>query len=143
MIELHGRSQDGILIFPTAQDALRTRWLIQCSGSSVTERLLKKGPHKTHNQVKAHFGLAVTMVREKMIEIGWDICGVPPNKQMVHEILTLACGGVGELGETVRLSEMTIEQAMKYFENIRAWAATQLHISIPDPDKDWWKKADK
>jgi len=140
MIQFTGQVVNGCLTFPRNSESLRGRWLSESEGKFVTERLSRSGPAKTTNQVKTHFGLAVTMIQEKMMELGWDICGVAPNKQMVHEILTMACGGVGELGQTVRLSEMTIEQAMKFFENIRAWAATQLQLNIPDPDRDWHSK---
>jgi len=141
MIEFHGiASKDGTLRFPPAQEKLRMHWLIDCSGKSVTERLHVSGRAKSQSQVKTHFGLAVMMIREKMIELGWDICGVAPNKEMIHEILTKACMGVGPLGEIVRLSEQTVDQNIKTFENIRAWAATQLGLNIPNPDKDWRSK---
>jgi len=101
------------------------------------ETLRTEGKAKSWSQVKTHFGLAVEMIRERMDDLGWDICGISPNKEMIHDILTKACGGVGELGETIRLSEMTTTQAAKYFENIRTWAATQLNLNIPDPDPLW------
>jgi hypothetical protein len=100
-------------------------------------RLLRSGPAKTLNQVKAHFGLAVMMIRQQMIDLGWAICGVAPSKDMIHEILIKCCGGVGPLGQTVRLSEQTIDENMKFFENIRDWAATELHLVIPDPDPNY------
>ncbi|NIV68947.1 MAG: hypothetical protein GWN41_02250 [Phycisphaerae bacterium] len=72
-----------------------------------------------------------------MIDKGWSICGIAPNKQMIHEILLKSCGGVGELGQSKRLSEMTTTEAAQFFENIRDWAATQLGIVIPDPNPNW------
>ena len=140
MIEFHGQSLNGTLQFPKVQEELRMRLLTEWSGKSITERLYRSGPQKTSNQVRAHWGLAVTMIRERMIELGCSVCGVAPNKEMIHEILLKACGGVGDLGANLRLSEMTIDQAMKFFENIRDWAATQLHLVIPDPDKNWRTK---
>jgi flavodoxin len=89
------------------------------------------------NQRKAHFGLVVDMIRQQMEELGWDICGVLPNKKMIHEILKKCCGGVGSNGETMGLSEMDTEQASKFFENCRTWAASQLSLNIPDPDPNW------
>jgi len=97
-------------------------------------------PQKSHNQVKAHFGLVVEMIRRRMDELGWDICSVLPNKEMIHEILKKCCGGVGDNGETMGLSEMDVEQAMRFFENCRTWAATQLSLNIPEPDKNWRDK---
>lgn len=142
MIEFHGIvNSSGILQFPKNVEELRMRLLTEYAGKSMTERLFVSGRAKTSNQVRAHFGLAVAMIRDRMIELGWTICGVAPNKEMIHEILTKTCGGVGELGSSVRLSAMTTDQAMKFFENIRDWAATQLHLYIPDPDKNWRTKS--
>lgn len=125
--------------FPPAQEQLRMRWLIDCSGKSVCERLHINGRAKTSNQVKAYFGLAVTMIRQQMIDLGYGIFGAEPSKDMIHEILIKCCGGVGPLGQTVRLSEQTIDQAMRFFENIRDWSASELHLVIPNPDKNWRK----
>jgi len=143
MIQFTGQVINGCLLFPPTQDALRGQWLRDSEGKFVKERLSRSGPAKTLNQVKAHFGLSVAMVRQQMIDLGWSICGIAPNKTMVHEILTKSCGGVGPLGETKRLREMTIDQAMKFFENIRDWSAQELHLVIPEPRKDWKAANDK
>lgn len=84
-----------------------------------------------------HFGLAVERIRHAMYEQGWNIAGVPINKEQVHDILSQRCGGVGTFGEMVRLSEQDPKECSKFFEYIRDWAAKNLHIVIPDPDKDW------
>ena len=137
MIEFHGQVVNGCLILPQSSESLRGRWLNESEGKYVTERLLRRTVHGTLQQGKAHWGLAVTMIRERMIELGWDVCGIAPNKEMIHEILLKACGGVGDLGECLRFHEMSVGQRMQFFENIRAWAATQLQLNIPDPDKNW------
>ena len=87
-----------------------------------------------------HFGLAVEMIRQRMSDDGIAIEGVPPSKDMIHQILTRKCAGVGPLGGTVRLSEMDTKQSAQFFENIRDWAATNLHLVIPDPDTNWKDK---
>ena len=140
MIELHGQVKNGEFVLPLMQLELRKRLLVSMEGKRVVETLRKEGKSKSWSQVKTHFGLAVEMIRERMIDLGWDICGIAPNKQMVHDILTKACGGVGELGATVGLSEMTTTEAAAYFENIRDWAVTQLNLNIPDPDPNWKDK---
>jgi hypothetical protein len=143
MIEFHGIvNSSGILTFPKPVEELRMRLLSEYVGKSMTERLFVSGRAGTSNQQKAHFGLAVAMIRDQMIDQGWTICGVAPNKDMIHEILSRTCGGVGEFGALVRFSKMTVEQRCKFFENIRDWAATQLHLVIPDPDSRWKEKRD-
>ena len=137
-MEFHGRIQEGRLILSDVQEQLRKRWLAGIKeGTSVRETLTKVAPAKTHQQVKAYFGLAVEMIRKRFEDMGVDVCGVCPNKQMIHDILKKACGGVGDMGESLGLSEMTIDQASKFFDNCRAWAATQLQLVIPDPDPNW------
>ena len=95
---------------------------------------------RSERQVGAHFGLVIKMIQDRMEELGWDICGILPNKEMIHDILKKCCGGVGDNGKTLGLSEMDTEQASKFFENCRTWAATQLSLNIPDPDPNWKDK---
>jgi hypothetical protein len=140
MLQLHGHVKNGRLTFQPPNDELYMRWLSDCEDKSVTVRLSRSGPMKTNRQLGAYFGLAVTMIREAMIDKGWSICGVAPNKKMIHEILSKCCGGIGPVGEMKRLSDMTIDEAVKFFENVRDWAAAQLHIYIPDPDPNWKDK---
>ena len=106
----------------------------------ITESITKGGSPKSHEQVKCHFGLVVMLIRQKMIDLGWAICAVAPNANMVHDILKKACGGVGDGGECLGLSEMTTAQASQYFENCRDWAANELQLVIPEPNKDWRRK---
>jgi len=140
MLETIGVAKNGRYVLPPTNDELLTRWLSDCEGHFVKAKWTKVGKPKTAKQVRTHFGLAVAVTRQAMIDKGWAICGVPPNKSMVHEILSKACGGVGPLGENVRLSEMTSDQCVKYFENICDWAATELGAFIPSPDPNWRNK---
>ena len=137
MLETTGIQKDGRYILPPMQQELHARWMADCGTSFIRARWTKVGTSKTEKQVKTHFGLAVERVRQAMIEKGYGICGVPPNKDMVHDILSKACGGVGPLGEHVRLSEMTSEECCRYFENIKDWVSNELHIVIPEPDPNW------
>jgi len=143
-MEFHGTIQSGILTLPPVQKGLRERFLHSLKdGSRVRETLIKEGRPKTHQQVKSHFGLVIETIRQRLHEMGVDVCGVPPCKEQVHEILKKACGGVGDMGETLGLSEMTTAQASQFFENCRVWAATQLSLVIPDPDPNWQAKVKK
>lgn len=137
-MEFHGEIQNGKLILPPLQKNLMERFLSSLkSGTRLRLTLKREGDSKSASQVRAHFGLVVQMVRERLIEMGVDVCGVKPNATMVHDILKMACGGVGDDGETLGLSEMTVGQAAAFFENCRTWAATQLSLDIPEPDKNW------
>ena len=140
MLELIGIAKGGRWILPPNAEQLYTQLLIDSEGKFVKGQFCRVGKNKTHKQCKMHFGLAVAMIRAEMIDKGWAICGVAPNKTMIHEILLKCCGGVGELGSMKRFSEMTTTEAKQFFENIRDWAANELHIVIPDPDQNWKDK---
>lgn len=140
-MEFHYIKQDGKLTLSAIQIELRQQYIDSLkNGALIRETLRREGNVKTHKQCKTQFGLVVEMVRQRLIEMGVDVCGVPVNKDMVYDILKKACFGVGDFGETVGLSEMTTEQASKAFENCRTWAATQLSLNIPDPDVNWREK---
>jgi hypothetical protein len=141
MAEFYPTIKNGVLQYSPVQLGMRERWLRSLKdGAKVKEVLTRQCRMKTHQQVKAHFGLVVELIRQRFIDMGIDVCGIPPNKEMVHAILKKACGGVGDMGETLGLSEMTATQASKFFDNCRMWAATQLSLNIPDPDPNWQSK---
>jgi hypothetical protein len=127
------RSESQIDQFKMWWDNLKDGTMIKCEYKIFR-------PHGTQKQAGAHFGLVIEMIRKRMEELGWDICGVLPNKEMIHEILKKCCGGVGENGGTMNFRDMDAEQRSKFFENCRAWAATQLSLNIPDPDPNWKEK---
>ena len=127
---------------PTPQELLR-RWLHSMDGSPVKGEFTKAASAKSWSQIKMHFGLAVEAIRYEMDRQGWNIAGVSPTKDMVHQILTKCCGGVGTFGEMVRLSEQDTKECSKFFKNIQGWAWENLHLTISDPDKDWRDKEQK
>lgn len=144
MPEFHGIIQNGIMTLPVVQAGLRKQYLTSLKNDSkVKEVLTKEGRTKTHQQVRTHFGLVVEIIRQRLEDMGIDVCGVACNKEMVHDILKKACGGVGDMGETLGLSEMTTTQASKFFDNCRTWCSTQLSLVIPDPDPLWREKKGK
>jgi len=140
MLELIGVAKNGRWILPPNAEQLYTQLLKESEGKFVKGQFNRVGKQKSQKQLGTHFGLAVAMIRQAMIDKGWAVCGIAPNKTMIHEILLKSCGGVGELGATKRLSEMTTTEASKFFENIRDWSAHELHIVIPDPDPNWKDK---
>ena len=142
MLTTTGIAKNGRYKLAPNEDELLTNWLIDCDGKFIRARWEKVGKSRTSKQLKTHFGLAVSKIRQAMIEQGIAVCGVIPNKDMIHEILSLSCGGVGPGGEMKRLSNMTTDEAFHFFENIQDWAATQLHCVIPAPDPQWKDKKD-
>lgn len=137
-MESHGTIKQGKFLLPAVQRRLREQFLAGMKdGQRIKETLTRDGRAGSIQQARAHFGLIVETIRWRFEEMGVDVCGICPNKEMIHEILIKACGGVGDIGETLRFSEMTTTQRSVFFENCRTWAATQLQLDIPDPQKDW------
>jgi hypothetical protein len=138
MPELHGIMDKGVLTFSPIQTELKTRYLVTLKdGVRVKMILTRESRTKTNQQVRVMFGLAVEMIRQRLIDMRVDVCGIPPNKEMVYEIIKRACFGVGDMGETIGLSEMSTTQAWQAFDNVRTWSATQLQLVIPDPNPNW------
>lgn len=137
-MEFHYIKQNGQLTLSATQASLHQQYVAKLKDGMLVKGTFKReGNVKTHKQCKTQFGLVVEMVRLRLEDMGVDVCGIAPNKDMVYDILKKACFGVGDFGETLGLSEMTTEQASKAFENCRTWAATQLSLNIPDPDPNW------
>lgn len=132
--------QDGTEVMPTHLKLYRQQWLGRLkNGIQLRHVVTKVGSPKSHQQVKTHFGLCVLMIRDRMKELGIGVFNCPPSKDMVHEILTRCCMGVGDHGELIRMSsdEMTTARMAQVFENIRDFAASELHLVIPDPNPHW------
>lgn len=140
-MELHGWIEKGELKFPPIQNQLKKQFLATLKdGTAIRETLIREGRAKSWKQVKAIFGVPVEMVRLRLYEMRVDVCGVPVNKEMVYDILKKCCFGVGDMGETLGVSEMTTLQAKQAYSNCQTWAATQLSLVIPDPDPLWAEK---
>jgi hypothetical protein len=141
MLDIIGIAKNGCFkALPNAEE-LYTNWLIECDGKFVRGRFSRVGKPKTDKQLATHFGLCVEKIRQAMIKKKIRVCKVVPNKKMIHEILSMSCGGVGPLGEMKRLSQMTRDEACDFFDNIRTWAeGPPLDCYIPAPDPNWRHK---
>jgi len=145
MLEVVGISSRATLKLTPNEEELRMNWFADCDGKFVRARYSRVGKPKTSQQLKTHFGLAIAKIRQSMEKHGFTICGILPNKTMVHEILSECCGGVGPLGQKKRLSAMTSDEAYQFFENIRDFAAQSKSFPcyIPDPRPDWKEHPDE
>jgi len=111
-------------------------------GCVVRETITQVAKPKSYQQVKAFFGLVVTMAKRKFDEMGIDCMGVPLSEDMVKEVLYRYCAGVGENGRTVRLSKQSMAQACDFFTNCQNWLA-QFGVIVPSPDPAWREKQHK
>jgi hypothetical protein len=131
------------------QAELKRRWILgQKEGAVIRETLEKQTLPKTHQQCKAHFGLALAMIVESFNDNGWDCSmlmnlpeptGVGINKDMLQQFF-YALFPVFDEGKQVTLSKMNTAQASQFFDQIRNFAASQWQIAIPEPDSRWREK---
>lgn len=74
--------------------------------------------------------------------LGHELC-----KQLFNARVIVLCNEHGEIvGEHAIPESTTKLNKLKfgdYCESIRRWAATELHINIPDPDPSWREKDDE
>ena len=104
--------------------------------------------NKTHQQVKAYWGLAMTTIEQAFADNGWDTSyllrldhetGIACDKDLIYEYLCNVCP-VYEQGKRITLSKMSIEQAIKFFDDCRAFASSQWGIYVPEPDPRYKEK---
>lgn len=91
---------------------------------------------KTYQQVKYWWAVPV--------ELCADHCGYTP-AQMNTALLGECFGYVdGPTGHAVpakpSLADLSVEEANHLIDWVLIWAPSQLDVTVPEPDKDWWKK---
>jgi len=108
-------------------------------------------PGKTHQQVKAIFGLALKSIKQEFDDRGWDTSillrsemptGIAVTPTLLKEYLYAVCPIFNDSGDAITLSHKDCDTAKtaKFFSDIQAWVSTQWCILIPDPDPSWKTK---
>ena len=126
------------LRYNAVMQSLLNGFLGSCKPGQLVEIDIKRlRPSKSRQQVKAIWGMIVPATKAALDHAGIDCMGVPLNEEMVKQILYRFCGGVGENGKVISLSQQNVDQASEFFERCRAWLAETFGVQIPDPDKNW------
>jgi hypothetical protein len=141
---------DKELVFAGQQAELRKRYVSSMKdGAVIRESLTKETLPKTHQQCKAHFGLALAMIVESFNDNGWDASmllkldtptGVGINKDLLQCFFYALFPVYDDDHKQITLSKMSTMQASAFFEQIRNFASSQWSIVIPEPDKNWANK---
>ena len=141
------------LTFPPVIAGLRDSMLQSCKpGTVVREKLTPSRPSKSHQQIKALWGLVIEMVKREFDDRGWDLnmllptanvpTGIPVPRDVLKAVFYAACGNVGDQGERKTMSQMNVLEMSRFFENCRDHAARTWGIIVPDPDPNWRDKLD-
>lgn len=140
--------QSGELVLPKQQNVLRESYLCSVEGKYLVETLKLFRPHKTRQQVKTIFGFVLSRIKEEFDNRGWDtsiLFGLPDPTGIgvTVDLLKLyfysVCPMFTDDNKIITLShiECDITIAARFIDNIIAWAASQWHIYISDPDPNW------
>lgn len=151
-MELYGTITDSHQI-ALSKDGVeqRKRFLASCKpGTVVRETLVRHHPEKSHQQVKAIWGLLIEETKRGLDEMGFDLGtlfptaqvppGIPCPREVLMQIFYACCSDVGPNGERKTLSKMDTIEAATFFDNCRDHAARTWGILIPDPDPSWREK---
>ncbi len=119
-------------------------------GTVVTETLKRYRPPKTHQQVKAIWGLLIESIKRELDRMGFDLQTLIPTarvtpgiecpREVIMQLLYAVCGDVGDQGERKTLSQMTTIEAARFFDRARDHVASAWGIVVPDPDPQWREK---
>jgi hypothetical protein len=146
--KFRGQIVDGKLNFPLMQDELRRQCLTSWEGKQIVETITIWRPGKSHQQVKAIFGLALSTIKHEFDDRGWDTSmllridtptGIEVSIEILKAYLYAACPIFDDHGDAITLSNKNCDttRAAKFFTDITAFAASQWAIYIPDPDPNW------
>jgi len=145
-MDFHGKKINGLPVYPPAIEEQRRRaWAKVKEGGQFKSSLTVPRPGKTKNQLGAIWGLlmakAVLQLDEQAMDTSYIFkvdspTGTRITKDLLCEYLYNVCP-IFEGGKRITLSQMDTEQANKFFEDSRAWLASQFGIDIPDPNPNW------
>lgn len=152
-MEFIGTIRIGQIVLSDVQNELKERFLCSLKdGQLIKLTITKTDTSKTHQQIKAIFGLAMARVCDEFEDRGWDASvllgnviptGTKVSKNLLKEYFYMVCPICDDEGNKITLGRpCSIPQAAKFFEDIRAWSASQWQIDIPEPDKNWADKRD-
>jgi len=144
-MEFIGTKQGDNMIFGIHQITLRKRYLTSLTdGTPISEKIEPIRKHKTHQQVKTIFGLAIQTCLDEFEHRGWDTSillnldrptGVEITQGFLKEYFYAVCPIYSEEGKRITLShrKCTTKCASDFIKAIGAWAAAWWEIYIPEP----------
>lgn len=115
--------------------------LRQLEGKVLTLTIERKRNSRSNQQNRYYWGCVVPIVKEGLIDMGWERDKIGSSDQ-VHELLKhLFCKKIDLInevtGEVIEMppttTELTTTGMMDYIEDIQRWATEFLGIHIPDP----------
>lgn len=102
--------------------------LLRLKGKTVQVTCERRKKTRSSTQNAYYWGVVIRMIADECGYIGKE------DEEALHNRLKeMFLGRKGRLGITQGTSELTTEQFGEYIERIKAWAAEELKIYIPEP----------
>ena len=145
-----GKKSGGKLIYPPAvAEQKRRHWRSIPEGADVKSSLAVQRQARTNKQLGAIWGLMIAQAVTELDDRGYDTSfilntpnptGIAIDKNLLCDYFYNVCPIFDEDGKRITLSKMNIEQAMKFFGDVRNFLASQWSIVVPEPDVNWREK---
>lgn len=145
---------DGEPRISPADRKTRDDFIAEAKDGCYTVEIKRSKKSKSNQQVKAHWGLLVNTILSHADNEGFDTSallrwmirddiptGVPICKALLQQVLYMVCPIFDENEKRVTLSDMTPEQASRFFNNCRDFLANR-GLYIPEPDPEWKTRKD-
>ena len=146
-MEFHGTKKDGKAVFlPAIAEERRKYWENIKDGAGFKETLTVPRNPRSQAQLGAIWGLMTATATDELNHRGYDTSfifrtptptGNPIKKDILCSFLYEVCPIHDEDGKSITLSKADTKQAAVFFEECRAYMASQWAIVIPDPNPNW------
>jgi len=147
-MKFYGTIKKGKIVLSVAQLQMREKFLSEIKDDTPIEYDIKKVyQHKTVQQTKTYWGLAIQTILSDFNDRGYDTSyllpqakiptGTEVSKDLMCEYLYACCPTFDDSGKRITLSKMTTKQAADFFDRVRNYASSQWGVVIPDPNPFW------
>jgi len=146
-VDFYGTKIKGKPVYPPAiSEQRRKAWDKVKEGGRFKSSLTVPRGSKSQSQLGAIWGLMMTQACAELDDRGYDTSfiynlpdptGIAIDQETLCGYLYEACPIRNEMGHKITLSKADTIQAAKFFEDVRAFLASQWSIVIPDPNPNW------
>jgi len=146
-ITIAGIVRDGKLRYPPEQIQKFREFIERYKDGDVFTLTAEKvpGPEKTYRQVKVHYGLVIKSWMEQRYDQGcpyielWNSrqerIKLPLTKEVCEAVLYAHCAPRDSEGNIITLSQMSVEQASKFFFDCSVFLYEFQNVIIPLPSR--------
>lgn len=149
-MKILGVKQNGKFVAdPSANSQAKHWWEAIKDGTPILKSLEVYRSPKTDKQLGAIFGLMLAKAKCELDHRGIDTSfifklenptGIDICIEDLKQYFYTTCPIYNEEGIRITLSKSNTKEAARFFDDVRAWLASQWSIVVPEPDPDWKDK---